>query len=318
MVDLKKYFYLFRKKKAPLKFVYSKSYWMVDWEDHVFPLHKYRLIYETLLRIGVAKENFLIPEPAKEEDILLVHSSKYIKKLKTGKLSQAEILALELPYIPEFLDFFLLQTGGSILAAEYALSDGLAIHIGGGFHHAFQDHGEGFCVLNDVAITLEKLRQEGRIEKAMVVDCDVHQGNGTAVIFSKKSYAFTFSIHQMDLYPAKKPSGSRDVGLWSGDGDNKYLDALRSVLPGLYEEFQPDLVLFLAGADPFEKDQLGGLMLTKEGLVERDRVVIDGARNLGLPVAVFFAGGYAPDVLETVSIHLNTIQVAKKAQKKFF
>jgi acetoin utilization deacetylase AcuC-like enzyme len=207
--------------------------------------------------------------------------------------------------------------GGTILVAERALEDGLAVHIGGGFHHSFPDHGEGFCVLNDVAVSLEKMKHEGKIQKAMVVDCDLHQGNGNAFIFSKKDYAFTFSIHQMDNYPAQKPSSSVDVGLWSGDGDEKYLKELRSYFPRLYEEFQPDLVFYLAGADPYEKDQLGSLRLTLEGLRERDRIVIEEARKLRLPVAVLFAGGYAFDVRDTVSIHLNTIKIAQKVQRKY-
>lgn len=262
--------------------------------------------------MGAKKENFVFSEPALEEDILRVHTTKYFKKLKTGKLSHSEILALELPYAPEVLDFAALHVGGTIKAAEQALRDGISVHVGGGFHHAFSDHGEGFCVLNDVAISLEKLVKEEKVKKVMVVDCDVHQGNGTASILSKKAYAFTFSIHQMDLYPSQKQSSSVDVGLWSGDGDEKYISSLNSHLPRIYQEFQPDLVFYLAGADPFEKDQLGGLQLTLDGLMERDRVVLGQARKLKLPVVILFAGGYAYDVMDTVTIHLNTIIMAKK------
>jgi acetoin utilization deacetylase AcuC-like enzyme len=285
---------------------------MVDLEDHVFPLKKYRLIYEKLLSMGAKKENFIFSEPALEEDLLRVHTSKYLKKLQTGKLSHSEILAMELPYTPEVLDFSTLHVGGTIKAAEEALKDGISIHIGGGFHHAFADHGEGFCVLNDVAISLEKLIQENKIDKVMVVDCDVHQGNGTASILSKKDYAYTFSIHQMDLYPSQKQSSSIDIGLWSGDGDEKYISELNSHFPRIYGEFQPDLIFYLAGADPYEKDQLGGLHLTMDGLMERDRIVLSQAQKLKLPVVIVFAGGYAYDVMDTVAIHLNTIIMAKK------
>jgi acetoin utilization deacetylase AcuC-like enzyme len=285
---------------------------MVDLKDHVFPLKKYRLIYEKLLSMGAKKENFVFSEPALEEDILRVHTSKYFKKLKTGKLSHSEILAMELPYIPEVLDFAALHVGGTIKAAEQALRDGISVHVGGGFHHAFSDHGEGFCILNDVAISLEKLVKEEKVSKVMVVDCDVHQGNGTASILSKKAYAFTFSIHQMDLYPSQKQSSSVDVGLWSGDGDEKYISSLNSHFPRIYHEFQPDLVFYLAGADPYEKDQLGGLQLTLDGLMERDRIVLGQAKKLKLPVVILFAGGYAYDVMDTVNIHLNTIIMAKK------
>jgi len=310
-------FKIFRRKKFPFKFVYSENYWMVNLGEHVFPVKKYRLIYENLLYMGARKENFLSPQLPEEEDLLLVHTPKYLKKLKSGSLSYSEILTLELPYSPELLEFAQLFVGGTILAAEKALEDGLAVHIGGGFHHAFPDHGEGFCVLNDVAVSLEKMKQEGRVQKAMVVDCDLHQGNGNAFIFANKDYAFTFSIHQMDIYPAQKLSSSVDVGLWSGDGDEKYLAELRLNFPRLYQEFQPDLVFYLAGADPYENDQLGSLRITMEGLKERDRIVIGEARKLHLPVVILFAGGYAYSVNDTVSIHLNTIQVARKIQGKY-
>lgn len=290
---------------------------MVDLGEHVFPLKKYRLIYEKLLAMGAKKVNFLVPQPAEEEDLLLVHSSKYLKKLKKGNLSQSEILTMELPYSPELLGFACLYVGGTILASESALEDGLAVHIGGGFHHAFPDRGEGFCILNDVAVAAEKMKSEGKIERVMVVDCDVHQGNGNAFYFAKRDYAFTFSIHQMDIYPADKPSSTVDIGLWAGDGDEKYLPELRSNFPRLYTEFKPDIVFFLAGADPYEEDQLGGLKVTMEGLRERDRIIIEEARKLHIPVVVLFAGGYAFDVSETVEIHLNTIKVAQKIQKRY-
>lgn len=290
---------------------------MVDLGEHVFPLKKYRYIYERLLAMGTKKANFLAPQPAEEEDLLLVHSSRYLKKLKKGILSHSEILTMELPYTPELLGFACLYVGGTILASENALEDGLAVHIGGGFHHAFPDHGEGFCVLNDVAVAAEKMKSEGKIERAMVVDCDVHQGNGNAFFFARREYAFTFSIHQMDIYPADKPPSTVDIGLWYGDRDEKYLVELRSHFPRLYTEFKPDIVFFLAGADPYEKDQLGGLRLTMEGLKERDRIIIEEARKLHIPLVVLFAGGYAFDVLETVEIHLNTIKVAQKIQRRY-
>lgn len=307
---------LFFAKKFPFKFVYSEDYWMVDIGKHVFPVMKYRLIYEKLLSQGVKSENFLIPQPARDADILLVHTPKYLKKLSTGGLSHAEIQTLELPYSPELVKFARLYVGGTIAASYQALKDGLAVHIGGGFHHAFPDHGEGFCVLNDVAVALEKLRAEGRIKRAMVVDCDLHQGNGTAAIFGKKEYVFTFSIHQMDIYPADKPASSLDVGLWAGDKDEKYLSALQEHFPRLYRKFKPDLIFYLAGADPFEGDQLGGLKISKRGLMERDRVVIEGARRLGIPLVILFAGGYARDVEDTVAIHINTIKMAQREQRK--
>ena len=307
----------FIKKKFPLKFVYSNDYWMIDLENHIFPVEKYRLIYEALLQMGAKKNDFISPELALEEDVFRVHTERYVKKLKTGRLSPSEMLALELPFAPEIMDFALLYVGGTVAAAYRALEDKLSVHIGGGFHHAFSDHGEGFCVLNDVAVALEKLKHEGRIQRAMVVDCDVHQGNGTAAILSRKEYAFLFSIHQMDLYPAHKSESSLDIGLWSGDGDEKYISALQSHFPRLYDDFQPDLIFYLAGADPFEKDQLGGLQLTLDGLMQRDRIILGEARKRHLPIVVLLAGGYAFDVRDTVSIHLNTIKVAIQEQRKY-
>jgi len=317
MVDLKTALKIFRRRKFPFKFVYSDSYWMVELGNHVFPIKKYLRIYEKLLEAGAKKDNFLSPPLVTDDDLQLVNSSKYIKKIRSGKLSQTELMTLEIPYSTEGVKFAFMNVGGTILAAETALEEGLAVHIGGGFHHAFSDHGEGFCVFNDVAVALERMRYEGRIDKALVVDCDVHQGNGTADIFSDKDYAFTFSIHQMDLYPAHKPSSSLDVGLWSGDGDDKYLAALREHFPRLFHEYQPDLVFYLAGADPYEKDQLGALKLTPAGLRERDEIVIGAARKLGLPLVIVLAGGYAWDLENTVTIHFNTITAAQRAQRKY-
>jgi len=317
MVDFRRFFRRFRKKRFTFKFIFSDSYWMVNLGNHVFPVDKYRVIYENLLYMEAKKENFLSPEPGLKKDILLVHSVKYLKKLEMGKLSHAEMMTMELPYSPELLEFARLTVGGTIITGEQALKDGLAVHIGGGFHHAFADHGEGFCILNDTAVALEKLKKEGKIQKAMIVDCDVHQGNGTADIFSKKDYVFTFSIHQMDIYPANKSTSSLDVGMWSGDGDEEYISAIRSNFPRLYEEFQPDLVFYLAGADPYEKDRLGGLRLTLEGLMERDRIVVGEARKLSLPVGILFAGGYAYDIQDTISVHLNTVKVSQKIQRKY-
>lgn len=306
----------FRTKNFPFRFVYSDAYWMVDLGNHVFPAEKYRLIYEKLLRRGAKKENFKAPEPASDEDLLLVHSPKYLKKLKTGRLSQSEVITMELPYSAEVLDFAQLMVGGTIMAVRLALEDGLSVHIGGGFHHAFHDHGEGFCILNDVAVALRKMQQSGAFQKGMIVDCDVHQGNGTAEIFAEDETVFTFSMHQMDVYPAKKEKSTLDVGFWSDDGDQKYLDSLKSHIPRLYETFKPDVVFYLAGADPYEKDQLGGLKVTFDGLKERDSIVIKGALRLKIPVVILFAGGYAFDVMETVEIHLNTIKMAQKLKRK--
>jgi acetoin utilization deacetylase AcuC-like enzyme len=304
-------------KRFPFPFVYSNDYWMLDIGKHVFPVRKYRMIYERLLVLGARKDHFLTPEPAGDEDLLLVHSPKYLKKLATGALSKDEIAVLELPYSPPLLHFARLQVGGTVQAVRTALATGLAVHIGGGFHHAFPEHGEGFCVLNDVAVAVEKALREMGTARVLIADCDLHQGNGTAAIFAGRRDVLTFSIHQMDVYPAEKPEGTVDVGLWAGDGDEVYLRELRARLPKLYDDFGPGLVVYLAGADPYEGDQLGGLRLTQDGLKERDRVVIEGARQRRIPLAVVLAGGYALDIEDTVAIHLNTIRVAQRAQRMF-
>lgn len=297
-------------RRFPFTFVYHEEYWMLNTGKHIFPVRKYRLIHERLASLGARKENFVEPSPASVEDLELVHTAKYLHRIQGGTLPKDELAALELPFSPELVSFARLSVGGTILAAEKALADGICIHIGGGFHHAFADHGEGFCLLNDTAVAVEKLQREGRIGRVMIVDCDVHQGNGTASIFEKRGDVFTFSIHQMDIYPSEKMTGSLDVGLWSGDGDRAYLEAMRTHFPRLYREFRPDLVFYLAGADPLAGDQLGGLSVTKAGLLTRDRIVLEGAFRLKIPVVVLLAGGYARDPNETTDVHINTIRTA--------
>jgi acetoin utilization deacetylase AcuC-like enzyme len=302
-------------KRFPFQLIYSNEYWMVETGKHVFPLQKYRLVYENLLAMGAKKENFLRPRPAPDEDVQLVHSARYLKRVKTGGLSPAELKALEIRYSPELVRFALLSVGGTVLAARKALECGLAVHIGGGFHHAFPDHGEGFCLLNDVAVAARKVVEDKLADRVMVVDCDLHQGNGTASALAGRKEIFTLSIHQMDIYPSEKPKSTVDIGLWAGDGDAKYLAELGARIPQIYKDFRPNLVLYLAGADPYEKDQLGGLALTKAGLKERDKLVIESARRLGIAVAVVLAGGYALDIKDTVDIHLNTVRIAQRVQR---
>ncbi|MFW6123731.1 MAG: histone deacetylase [Acidobacteriota bacterium] len=306
-----------KKDKFPFKFVYSDFYWMVDLKDHIFPVSKYRLVYEKLLKKGAAKKNFIEPYIPDDKDLLRVHTSKYLKKIKSGKLSSSERIALELPFSKEAIKFFFLTAGGTIRASESAISEGMCVHIGGGFHHAFSDHGEGFCVLNDVAVALEKMKAEKKIKKAMVIDCDVHQGNGTAAILKGKDYAFTLSIHQMDIYPAEKATSSLDIGLWSGNGDEEYLEKLSHHIPPLYDQYKPDLIYYLAGADPYRKDKLGDLNLTLKGLEKRDQIIIENAQKRGYPVVILFAGGYSVDVNDVVSIHLNTIMTGRKIFRRY-
>ncbi|MGB9836194.1 MAG: histone deacetylase [Candidatus Saccharicenans sp.] len=302
--------------KLPFKFVFSNQYWMVDLGRHVFAVKKYRLLFERVVGLGAGPRDFIEPKPATEDDLLLVHTPKYVKKVMSGTLSSLELQALELPFSEEVVRFFTLMTGGTMATLEEALKNRLAFHIGGGFHHAFPDHGEGFCLFNDVAIAIEKAKREGKINRAMIVDADLHQGNGTAFIFRKKDYVFTFSIHQMDIYPSEKPESDLDVGLWSGDDDAAYLAALKAHIPRIYEEFRPDVVVYIAGADPFRHDRLSGLDISKEGLKKRDQIVLDHALRLNIPVAVVLGGGYASEIEDTVDIHFNTVRAAVRAWKK--
>jgi len=295
-----------------LKLVYSDDY-DLNLGNHVFPSNKYRLIKEKILRDGVARlEDFFEALAVPERDVALVHDREYIRKLQADKLSLTEILRLEVPYSPELVRAVWLSVGGSLLAGTFALEDNVAVNVGGGFHHAFPHHGEGFCVLNDVAIAIRRLQKAKAIVRAMTVDCDVHQGNGTASIFAGDKTVYTLSIHQEHNYPYPKPPSSLDVDLPDGTEDAEYLGALAHALDHALAQFQPDLIFYIAGADPYRDDLLGGLKLTIEGLEKRDRCVFEKARAKVIPVAVTLGGGYARCLEDTILIHTNTIRVAKE------
>jgi acetoin utilization deacetylase AcuC-like enzyme len=297
----------------PFKLIYHEGY-DLNLGAHVFPSQKYRLIHDRLLTDGIATPgDFLAPEPAADEDVLRVHSQEYVHKLKTGSLSRDEEARLEVPYSKELMRACWLAAGGSILAGRRALADGWAANIGGGFHHACPDHGEGFCVIHDVAIAIRRLQFDGAIERALVVDTDVHQGNGTAAIFGGDATVFTLSIHQEHNYPHPKPPSTVDINLADGTGDDDYLAILEKHLHQAFHDFAPQLLFYVAGADPYREDQLGGLALTMEGLARRDALVFDYARRNAAPVAIALAGGYARRVSDTVSIHVGTILAARDA-----
>ncbi len=325
----------------PFKLVYSDDYYLPI-GAHVFPAEKYRRIHDRLLQTGAADaSDFVTPQPASDADILLVHTPSYVHKLKTGTLSAREELEMEVPYSPELVRAFWMAAGGSILAADYALQDRVAFNIGGGFHHAFPDHGEGFCMIHDVAVAIRRMQRDEKITRAMTVDCDVHQGNGTAVIFagmrtpagplpstsapiigstvaaarSRSRFSgdvFTISLHQENNYPAWKPPSSIDVDLPDGIGDDDYLAWLDNALSSGLRQFDPELICYVAGADPYREDQLGGLSLSIEGLKRRDELVFSVARTREIPVMVTFAGGYAQKVEDTVTIHCNTVIAASE------
>ncbi len=320
----------------PFKLIYADGYYLPI-GAHVFPAEKYRLIRQRLLDTKIAEPaDFLTAQPASDDDIRLVHAEAYVRKLLTGTLSPMEAQLLEIPYSKQLVEAFWLAAGGSILAADQALQDGVAINIGGGFHHAFPDHGEGFCMVHDVAVAIRKLQAQGKITRAMTVDCDVHHGNGTAAIFPPSNPApnalpsaakasaialsaevsndiqsvFTISLHQQNNYPAIKPPSAIDVNLPDGTDDSTYLHWLDNALSSGLRQFSPDLICYIAGADPYREDQLGGLALTIDGLKQRDRLVFQVAKARGIPVMVTYAGGYARNVEDTVTIHANTVVAA--------
>jgi acetoin utilization deacetylase AcuC-like enzyme len=326
----------------PFKLVYSKDYYLPI-GAHVFPAEKYQHIHERLIETGVAEaSDFLSPQPASDEDILLVHTAQYVEKVKTGTLSPREELEMEIPFSHELVRAFWLAAGGSILAADCALKDRVGFNLGGGFHHAFPDHGEGFCMIHDVAVAIRRMQRDGKITRAMTVDCDVHQGNGTAAIFAGPRIpggplpstsasvlnpaptlrhghtgdVFTISLHQENNYPASKPPSSIDVNLPDGIGDDDYLAWLDNALSSGLRHFEPELLCYIAGADPYREDQLGGLLLTIEGLKRRDELVFRVARARDIPVMVTYAGGYARRVEDTVTIHCNTVIAATEVFAK--
>lgn len=298
---------------ASLPVVWSPHYEM-DLGRHVFPTEKYRLVHARLVEEGVILERHVHrPEPVAWEHLRLVHTEAYLEKLRGGSFAPAEVWRMELPFSPEVREAFRICCGGSILAGELALDRGLSIHLGGGFHHAFPDHAEGFCLLNDVAVCLRALRSRGDAREAAVVDCDVHHGNGTAAIFQGEGWAYTLSLHQQNLYPARKPRGDLDVALPDLTGDRRYLEALEEALETLFREHAPEVVLYLSGADPYRDDQLGGLALTRDGLERRDELVLRRCRRERVPVAVLLAGGYARRLADTIEIHARTIRAARRA-----
>ena len=289
-------------------FIYSDKV-HADIGEHVFPIHKYRLIRQKLLKEGFLTESdFITPEIATAEDLLLVHTKEYVDDFMSLKWTPRTERS-ELPLTEDIKISYLAGTGSTILACEKALDTGIAVNIGGGFHHAFPDHAEGFCYTNDIAIAIRRLQRDNDIKKFFVIDCDLHQGNGTAYIFKDDEDVFTFSIHQENNYPMKQKS-DLDIGLADRTSDVIYLAYLKKNVSLIMDEFKPDFVLYLAGADPYKYDQLGGLSLTIEGLRERDEFVMNECIKRKVPIGVVLAGGYAINTGDTVTIHCNTCKLA--------
>jgi acetoin utilization deacetylase AcuC-like enzyme len=296
----------------PFKLIYHERY-DLNLGAHVFPSQKYRLIADKLSKDAIAtREDFVRPEAASDADILRVHTEDWVHKLKTGTLTLSDVMKLEVPYSPELVSAFWLAAGGTIAAAQHALRDGFGCNLGGGFHHAYPGHGEGFCAIHDVAVAIRRLQADGAIRKAMVVDTDVHHGNGTAAIFGEQPSVFTLSIHQLNNYPAYKPPSTVDLDMPDQIEDSAYLTALLPAVRAGLDSFQPEILFYVGGADPYRDDQLGGLSLTMDGLIARDKGVFEEARKRKIPMVTTLAGGYARRIEDTVQIHVNTILAARE------
>ncbi|MFB3896055.1 MAG: histone deacetylase [bacterium] len=292
-----------------VSFIYSKNYYC-DIGQHVFPMEKFQLIYESLIQEELVKPNEVLePEPATFDQLCLVHTETYLNDLLNLRWTYRTMYS-EMPLTKQIVDAYFLAAGGTILTAQKAIeNNSIAVNLGGGFHHTFADHAEGFCYINDIAVAIRVMQTEQKIKTALVIDCDLHQGNGTAHIFKDDDSVFTFSIHQENNYPAKQNS-NLDIGLEDYAKDAEYLAAMKTVIPKQVDAFKPDLIVYVAGADPYEHDQLGKLKITMDGLRHRDDLVTTYCRHKKIPLVIVLAGGYAVNTKDTVRIHINTCKSA--------
>jgi acetoin utilization deacetylase AcuC-like enzyme len=289
----------------------SASYTIPLPPGHRFPIEKYTLLRDRVVAEGIVPERQVLePERASAEDVRLAHTDTYVRRFTSGALDAAELRRLGFPWSPHLVERSYRSVGGTIAAARAALTHGIAMNLAGGTHHAFPDHGEGFCAFNDVAIAIRVLQRERCIERAAVIDLDVHQGNGTHAIFAHDERVYTFSMHGGKNYPFHKVAGRLDIELPDGATDEMYLDHLAAALPRVLAAARADLVIFLAGADPHEGDRLGRLRLTFAGLARRDAMVLEACRDVGLPVAITIGGGYGRSIADTVEVHVGTVRVA--------
>lgn len=292
-----------------MRIFYSDHFVLPLPSGHRFPMSKYALLRERVLASEYGAR-CAVPAGARDEEIAQAHCPEYLGRVVAGTLSQAEQRAIGFPWTPQMVERSRRTSGATLAAARAALTEGTAANLAGGTHHAHRDRGEGFCVFNDSAIAARVLQAEGLVERVLVIDCDVHQGNGTAAIFRADPTVFTFSIHAANNFPFRKEAGDLDIELPDGTGDRLYLEALERGLELALGRAAADLAIYLAGADPYADDRLGRLALSKQGLLERDRMVLERCERAGLPVAVTMAGGYARDIRDTVEIQFNTIATA--------
>lgn len=290
---------------------FTSARYIAPMGNHSYPMDKYRLVPERLLAEGVlTPEEIVEPQPIALEDILRVHTPGYVHAFLNGTLERKALLRLGLPWSRQLVHRAFAVIGGTLGAAQAALRDGIAANLAGGTHHAFADHGEGYCIFNDLVIVLRRLRAEGRIGRTLVLDLDVHQGNGTAALCQTDPDTFTFSMHAANNYPAHKEHSSWDIALPDGTTDEQYLDRLEESLPILLERARPDLILYQAGVDVLQGDRFGKMALSMAGVGERDRITCDFARRAGIPLTVTLGGGYARDINRIVAAHCQTVREA--------
>lgn len=296
-----------------MKLFYADHFVLPLPEGHRFPMEKYARLRERLMGSGLfGADDFHVPEAASDSELLRAHDAGYVQRVVRGTLDKNDIRRIGFPWSEAMVERSRRSAGATLAACRAALEDGCAANLAGGTHHAFRDRGEGFCVFNDAAIAALAMRAEGRVERVAIIDCDVHQGNGTAAILANRPECFTFSIHGARNYPFDKENSDLDVELPDGTTDDTYLTALQAALGPVFARGKPDMVIYLAGADPYEDDRLGRLKLTKAGLAERDQLVFDKVRQRGLPIAIAMAGGYARNIDDTVEIHTNTVCAAAR------
>jgi acetoin utilization deacetylase AcuC-like enzyme len=294
-----------------MKAYYSDVFVLPLPEGHRFPMSKYRMLRERILaEEALPPHNLIVPDAATDEQILRCHSEQYLRKVKTGTLTRQEILRIGFPWSLEMVERSRRSSGATICAARTALQEGVSANLAGGTHHAGRDFGAGYSVFNDSMIAARDLQAAGMVERIAIIDCDVHQGNGTADIARDDPTIFTFSLHGERNFPFRKIPGTMDIGLRDGTEDGEYLETLEIALERILALFQPDFIIYQSGADPYLGDRLGKLSLSKAGLAARDRLVLAMCRAEGLPVAVSMGGGYADNVHEIVDIHLQTIRIA--------
>ena len=299
-----------------MKIFYTDTFSISLPDKHSFPITKYSLLRKRIIDSNrFSQQNLCIPRAATDLELTRAHDPVYLNRLQNGSLSDQEIRRIGLPWSTELVERARRSAGATIEACFAALADGIAVHLGGGTHHAFKDEGQGFCVFNDSVIAARTLQAETHVKQVLILDCDVHQGNGTAALLKNDPTVFTFSIHGKNNFPYRKEKSDLDIALVDGTGDQAYLDALQEGIQESFKRANAEVVIYLAGADPYENDRFGRLNVSKAGLAERDRMVLRSCHEAGLPVAITMAGGYAPNIADTVDIHFQTVLIVAKFQQ---